>query len=1094
MVDGGTLSSGPVEVTSQCDRVVLRRFIARPRPRRTTLGFGISQMILGLAIIAVSFTAFALSTSNRVRNACPYWAGFSVLLTGGVGLIAWKQPSSLAISFFTFLSAVCVVLHLVATALSGLSGAELQRLADCKKLPATGICYCCDSLTKCTLTGNGPLDLLPFEGVQDCAMVTSTIKELMYAICVANIVACVVCIAATIIGCAYIVKRHTTRRMVLRRSLNGSLARDSFFTDIMPVDPVFTPPLVPPPPYSPPEYTEISNDPVIMESPEFMDDLSTPTPVIGPNELPPPYSILDFATGRTISVGCAVAQEYQVNSSEGQRPENRRRLNRQRPYSTGNAYITLFQNQNTEGIPQPPLRWDSHQVAVELTQGNQQTTNNTVIIQSGNNRRKNNKRPSSSGSPRQIRDPREILRYITAQEIIGGQTTCLNGTNGNQDPTQNNTHQVEVQTETPPTQCHGTGMRERSASTESGNAHLSRVSTASQTSLEGNSEIVPHPCVNMATNTELGNDNRPFVEDIANANIQGATPRDNHPLSPMTVSRLQIGNIPCAIGSLFETPADIDNVFCNDNHIRVTLGKSPVTHENSPKDRCTPNGTILSPTFATPSDKSHSGSSERLTTGTGSTTTSRSSRGSTSSSGRRHRRHRSNGDRRHRTSTSTCSNSPTDQSSQSSSNGSFGRQRRQARPAPLSSSSSDSEQELRIPPRRMVAKMVNGTVQNVMQDAEFSFCSSSSHRRPPRNRRSSGSSTTNTPPRGRTRQRRPASERNKSPGINLSHNLNSASMQKDTKTSDSNVSNVPPLIPPSNECGEEAVIRRHKRPDSLDLNLNKSWMPRQRRSLVVNISRQLDLEDPWVRRDNWQRAVPPTNTKSKELKVPSTDIITKECSSSQTEIDNKLLDAATCNNSQQTENKNQVHYGNSNGPLHLGTAELYARTHNVLPNERASVSAPVPRAPKHKLKPRPKSMVELTKNTQSLVTKFLDQANTEHMSPAIKTVLQDIQSVINSDESHLAEILQSTSAIDQYVTEKTGESIKSPSEPEVDSNKLVGELDSWTGRNKLYSVISDSDSMKSPDRGNQQGARPKGTNTLRREMVKNLQEAKETIL
>ena len=103
--------------------------------------------------------------------------------------------------------------------------------------------------------------------------------------------------------------------MVLRRSLNGSLARDSFYTDIMPVDPVFTPPLVPPPPYSPPEYAEISNDPVIMESPEFMDDLSTPTPVIGPNELPPPYSILDFA-GRTISVGCAVAQEYQVNSSE----------------------------------------------------------------------------------------------------------------------------------------------------------------------------------------------------------------------------------------------------------------------------------------------------------------------------------------------------------------------------------------------------------------------------------------------------------------------------------------------------------------------------------------------------------------------------------------------------------------------------------------------------------------------------------------------------------------------------------------------------------------------------------------------------------
>ena len=767
---------------------------------------------------------------------------------------------------------------------------------------------------------------------------------------------------------------------------------------------------------------------------------------------------------------------------------HRRYNNHQRPYSTGNAFITLFQNQNSDGIPQPPLRWDSHQVAVDLSQGNQQTTNNSVLIQSTGRRK--NKRPSSSGSPRQIRDPREILRYIAANGIIGGQTTCLNGgTNGNSEQTQT-THQVEVQTEAPPNpnRCATTavGMRERSASTESGNAHLSRVSTASQTSLEGNSEILP-PCVNMATNTELAN--RPLVEDIANANIQGATPRDNEPLSPMTLSRLQIGNIPCAIGSQFETP-DIDNVFCNDNHIRVTLGKSPVTQNNSsPKGRCirTPNGTILSPTFATPSDKSHSGSSERLTTG--STTTSRSSRGSTSSSGRRHRRHRSSGERRSRTSTSTCSSTPTDLSSQSSSNGSFGRTRRQARPAPPSSSSSDSEQEIRIPPRRMVAKMVNGTVQNVVQDDLCSISNFSSHRRPSRNRRSSGSSTTNTPPRGRTRHRRPASERNKSPGNKLA-NVNSAStQQKNSKTSD-DLSTVPPLIPPVNQG--DVVVRRHKRPDSLDLNLDKQWMPRHRRSLVLNLQRPLDLEDPWVRRDNWTKGVALPQTKVKNAKV-TTDL-TKDSSNTNVEIDNKLLEAAST--SVQNDNENQGHYGNSNGPLHLGTAELYARTHNVLPSEKASVSAPVPRAPKHKVKPRPKSMVELTKNTASLVTKYLDQSNTE-MSPAIKNVLQDIQSVINSDENHLAEILQSTSAIDQYVAEKTGEtSVKSPTvtkNNETVQTVSTGDLDAWTGRNKLFSVTSDSDSVQTPDQ-TQSGARPKGTNTLRREMVKNLQDAKETIL
>lgn len=80
------IMNGHTTVISERDRVVLRRSArarrgaSMQRPRRTTLAFGITQVILGLAIVAVSFTAFALSTSNRIRNACPYWAGFSVCI------------------------------------------------------------------------------------------------------------------------------------------------------------------------------------------------------------------------------------------------------------------------------------------------------------------------------------------------------------------------------------------------------------------------------------------------------------------------------------------------------------------------------------------------------------------------------------------------------------------------------------------------------------------------------------------------------------------------------------------------------------------------------------------------------------------------------------------------------------------------------------------------------------------------------------------------------------------------------------------------------------------------------------------------------
>ena len=46
--------------------------------RRTTLGFGVVQILLGVSLTALSFAAFSFTSSNRIRNACPYWAGFTV--------------------------------------------------------------------------------------------------------------------------------------------------------------------------------------------------------------------------------------------------------------------------------------------------------------------------------------------------------------------------------------------------------------------------------------------------------------------------------------------------------------------------------------------------------------------------------------------------------------------------------------------------------------------------------------------------------------------------------------------------------------------------------------------------------------------------------------------------------------------------------------------------------------------------------------------------------------------------------------------------------------------------------------------------------
>ncbi|PWA19002.1 hypothetical protein CCH79_00005070 [Gambusia affinis] len=59
----------------------LSRSLSRLREYRTRtrimLALGVSQMVLGSLILAVSFAALALTTSPRVRHSCPFWAARS---------------------------------------------------------------------------------------------------------------------------------------------------------------------------------------------------------------------------------------------------------------------------------------------------------------------------------------------------------------------------------------------------------------------------------------------------------------------------------------------------------------------------------------------------------------------------------------------------------------------------------------------------------------------------------------------------------------------------------------------------------------------------------------------------------------------------------------------------------------------------------------------------------------------------------------------------------------------------------------------------------------------------------------------------------
>ncbi|XP_054439017.1 endosomal transmembrane epsin interactor 1 isoform X2 [Pteronotus mesoamericanus] len=92
-------------------------------PARPLLSLGLLQLILGCCMVALSFGALSLSSSPQVKNACPFWAGSSVILSGIIGLTTWKRPMILLVNLFVLLSVVCVLLNLAGFIL-GCQGAQ----------------------------------------------------------------------------------------------------------------------------------------------------------------------------------------------------------------------------------------------------------------------------------------------------------------------------------------------------------------------------------------------------------------------------------------------------------------------------------------------------------------------------------------------------------------------------------------------------------------------------------------------------------------------------------------------------------------------------------------------------------------------------------------------------------------------------------------------------------------------------------------------------------------------------------------------------------------------------------------------------------
>ncbi|XP_054035143.1 protein ENTREP3 isoform X2 [Dryobates pubescens] len=224
------------------------------------LVLGFIQVILGVLIVTFSLVAATITPSTKIRHSCPSWAGFSLALSGLVGIVSWKRPLTLVITFFTLLSVLGVMLSLAGSILSCQNAQLVKSLEACER--ERDSCVCCQvrsepSPSSCSHQG----EMLTMFPNPNCQSIQVALK--IFSLDIVHV-------------------------LVPQRSSSVTLEctspPDTFLQSMMDYE-EFVPP-VPPPPYYPPEYTCSSETDA--QSITYNGSMDSPVPLY-PTDFPPSY-------------------------------------------------------------------------------------------------------------------------------------------------------------------------------------------------------------------------------------------------------------------------------------------------------------------------------------------------------------------------------------------------------------------------------------------------------------------------------------------------------------------------------------------------------------------------------------------------------------------------------------------------------------------------------------------------------------------------------------------------------------------------------------------------------------------------------------
>nr|XP_008521366.1 PREDICTED: protein FAM189B [Equus przewalskii] len=255
------------------------------------LTLGLAQVLLGILVVTFSMVASSVTTTESIKRSCPSWAGFSLAFSGVVGIVSWKRPFTLVISFFSLLSVLCVMLSMAGSVLSCKNAQLARDFRDCSM--EGKVCVCCPSvplLRPCPESGQ-ELKIAPNS---TCDEARGALKNLLFSVCGLTICAAIICTLSAIVCCIQIFSLDllAPQQLAPERSVSGPLGPLGCTSS--PPAPLlhtmldleeFVPP-VPPPPYYPPEYTCSSETDA--QSITYNGSMDSPVPLY-PTDCPPSY-------------------------------------------------------------------------------------------------------------------------------------------------------------------------------------------------------------------------------------------------------------------------------------------------------------------------------------------------------------------------------------------------------------------------------------------------------------------------------------------------------------------------------------------------------------------------------------------------------------------------------------------------------------------------------------------------------------------------------------------------------------------------------------------------------------------------------------